>query len=319
MNTVIGTDIHEAVRLLSSGGNVAIPTETVYGLAANALDAAAVLKIFATKQRPAFDPLIVHIPSADSLSDYASEVPPGAKELAKKFWPGPLTIVLRKKNIIPDIVTSGLDTVGLRVPDHPLTLGLLRTAGFPLAAPSANPFGFVSPTTALHVAEQFSGKIPYILDGGPCRVGIESTIVGFEGNDCVVYRLGGLPVSEIEKITGPVRMEVNVSSDPKAPGMMKSHYAPSIPLKFGQINDLLKENKDVKCAVLCLKDDFIHTSNVHTVRALSPSGDLTEAAHRLFAAMRELGSSGADLIIAQVFPEEGLGLAINDRLRRAMA
>lgn len=319
MHTVTGTDIDEAARLLSLGETVAIPTETVYGLAANALSEAAVLKIFKTKQRPEFDPLIVHVPSVEAVSLYADEFPEQAQLLAEKFWPGPLTLILKKKSVIPDLVTSGLDTVGIRIPRHELTLKLLRSVDFPLAAPSANPFGYVSPVTAAHVADQFNGKIPYILDGGKCDVGIESTIVGFSEGECVVYRLGGLSVEQLREAVGEVRLFLNVSSNPRAPGMMKSHYAPHIPVRFGRAEELLKEYPENKCAVLCLKRDFPDASNIHTVIETSPKGNLDEAASNLFSALRSLEHSGADLIIADQFPEKGLGIAINDRLRRAMA
>jgi L-threonylcarbamoyladenylate synthase len=319
MHTVTGTDLNEAARLLRAGETVAIPTETVYGLAANALDPASVLKIFKTKKRPEFDPLIVHIPSPEAVSLYADEFPEQARKLAEHFWPGPLTLILKKKSIIPDLVTSGLDTVGLRVPRHELTLELLRGLDFPLAAPSANPFGYVSPTTAAHVHDQFAGKIPYILDGGPCGVGIESTIVGFEDGACTVYRLGGLSIEAIEQVGGKVKVNVHVSSNPRAPGMLKSHYAPKIPLKFGNIQDLLKEYGNLNCGILCLNRNFEIKSHIHTVIELSPEGNLDEAARNVFAAMRSLEQSGVDVILADTFPESGLGIAINDRLRRAMA
>jgi L-threonylcarbamoyladenylate synthase len=319
MHTVTGTDIDEAARLLTLGETVAIPTETVYGLAANALDEQAVLKIFKTKQRPEFDPLIVHVPSVEAVSLYADEFPEKAQLLARHFWPGPLTIILKKKPMIPDLVTSGLDTVGLRVPRHPMALELLRSLDFPLAAPSANPFGYVSPTTASHVYHQFSGQIPYILDGGPCGVGIESTIVGFENGECLLYRLGGLTIEQISEVIGEVKVQVNVSSNPRAPGMLKSHYAPSVPLKFGNLRELIEQNRHLNCGIICLKRDFETTSNIHTVIETSPEGNLDEAARNIFAAMRTLEHSGVDVILAEHFPDKGLGIAINDRLRRAMA
>jgi L-threonylcarbamoyladenylate synthase len=190
VKTIIGEIIQEAKSFLLDGNIVAIPTETVYGLAGNALDPAAVLQIFTAKERPAFDPLIVHISSIDKVELYAHSIPSQAYDLMHEFWPGPLTIVLPKNSIIPDIVTSGLDTVGLRIPNHPTTIKLLKQLDFPLAAPSANPFGYISPTSAQHVFDQLGGKIPYILDGGICDVGVESTIVGFENDKCLIYRLG---------------------------------------------------------------------------------------------------------------------------------
>jgi L-threonylcarbamoyladenylate synthase len=184
------------------------------------------LKVFKTKRRPVFDPLILHIASVNQLSLYADEIPDVAFKLAEKFWPGPLSMVLKKREIISDLVTSGLDTVAIRIPNHPLTLKLLELLDFPLAAPSANPFGYISPTTAQHVADTFNSRIPYILDGGPCKVGIESTIVGFENDQCLVYRLGGHSLSELEAVVGKVELSVNNTSNPRAPGMLKSQNAP---------------------------------------------------------------------------------------------
>src|SRR3989337_2200969 len=217
----IGTDIEKAKRLLQAGELVAIPTETVYGLAGNALNLSSVTKIFEVKGRPQFDPLIVHVPDFKAVPVYAREIPEQAKILAKQFWPGPLALLLNKKESISDLVTSGLDTVGLRCPDHPITHDLLKSLGFPLAAPSANPFGYVSPTRPEHVEEQLGNKIGYILDGGVCPVGIESTIVGFEYDMPVVRRLGGLTLEKIESIIGKVRVQINSSSNPKAPGQLR--------------------------------------------------------------------------------------------------
>jgi L-threonylcarbamoyladenylate synthase len=324
--STIGTDLKEAVRLLSAGELVAIPTETVYGLAANALDEAAVLKVFEAKQRPAFDPLIVHVHSRAQLDMVVREVPPEAEALIKAFWPGPLTLVLPKHPRIPDLVTSGLDTVGVRMPAHPLTLELLRTLPFPLAAPSANPFGYVSPTTAQHVADQLGDRIPYILDGGPCEVGVESTILGLEPHDplstldialrtyhWVLYRAGGVPVEAIKQVIGTVCPQVKHVL-PVAPGMLESHYAPRKPVFIGDIHALLKEHQG-RAAVI----SFTTKHEAWRCEVLSPSGDLNEAARHLFATLRALDASEADVILAEVFPDEGLGRAINDRLRRAAA
>lgn len=320
MDTLIGTDPSVAAEHLTNGEAVAIPTETVYGLAANALEEAAVMKIFLLKERPVFDPLIVHIESIDRLPVYAEEIPPSAYLLAKTFWPGPLTLILKKKSLIPDLVTSGLDTVGLRVPSHPLTIQLLEQLPFPLAAPSANPFGYVSPTTAHHVADQFHGKIPYILDGGPCRVGIESTIVGFdEQGRPVIYRQGGIALRDVEAVAGAAKLMLSTSSNPKAPGMMKSHYAPKIPLVCGDMQSLAKVHRHKKCALLCLTPPGEIPQNIVTVVALSPSEDLQEAARHFFSSLRTLEQSGADLIIAEWMPDRDLGPALNDRLRRAAA
>lgn len=313
MAAVIGTDLKESARLLSAGELLAIPTETVYGLAANAFDEAAVLKVFEAKQRPAFDPLIVHVHSMAQLSDVVREIPPEAEALMRAFWPGPLTLVLPKHPRIPDIVTSGLDTVAVRMPAHPLTLQLLRALPFPLAAPSANPFGYVSPTTAQHVADQLGGRIPYIIDGGACSVGVESTIIGLEEGHWVLYRAGGVPVEAIEQVIGTVRPQVKHVL-PVAPGMLESHYAPRKPVFIGDIQALLKQHSG-RAAVI----SFTMKYEAWRCEVLSPSGDLNEAARHLFAILRALDSSEAEVILAEVFPDEGLGRAINDRLKRAAA
>jgi L-threonylcarbamoyladenylate synthase len=313
MAAVIGTDLNAAARLLAAGELVAIPTETVYGLAANAFDEAAVLKVFEAKQRPAFDPLIVHVHSREQLASVVREVPPEAEALMKAFWPGPLTLVLPKQARIPDLVTSGLDTVGVRMPAHPLTLELLRALPFPLAAPSANPFGYVSPTTAQHVADQLGERIPYILDGGACTVGVESTILGLDAGHWVLYRAGGVPVETIEKVIGTVRPQVKHVL-PVAPGMLESHYAPRKPVFIGDIQALLKQHQG-RAAVI----GFTTKHEAWRCEVLSPSGDLNEAARHLFATLRALDASEADVILAVVFPDEGLGRAINDRLKRAAA
>jgi len=317
MTTKIGTDINYASGLLQAGSLVAIPTETVYGLAGNALDENVVLSIFKTKERPEFDPLIVHVSSIAQVEKYAQDIPQAAYDLMQRFWPGPLTLLLNKKNNIPDLVTSGLNTVALRMPNHPLTLNLLNSIDFPLAAPSANPFGYISPTTAKHVADQLSGKIPYILDGGACEVGIESTIIGFENNVCTIYRLGGMAVDEIEKVVGEIQITGSSVSDPRAPGMLKSHYAPAKPVYFGEMSHLIKTHALKNAAVLCFTGDDHDFPQDVPVYTLSPHGNMEEAAKYLFAALREFDQSGAQFLLAEKFPEKGLGKAINDRLMRA--
>lgn len=315
MKAVISQDIHKAKDLLESGELVAIPTETVYGLAANALNADAVVKIFETKNRPHFDPLIVHVASLEQAQSLVEDFPSHAKLLAEKFWPGPLTLLLKKKSVVPDLVTSGLETVGIRMPEHPLTLELLRSIDFPLAAPSANPFGYISPTTAQHVSAQLGDKIQLILDGGPCEVGVESTIIDCTSDIPVVVRLGGLGVEKIESIIGKVAVNTTSSSKPSAPGLLLSHYAPRKPFLLGDIHALLEENRDKKVALITFKGEALHSR--HSV--LSTEGSLSEAAHNLFKAMRELDESDAEVIIAELVPDHGLGRAINDRLRRAAA
>jgi len=309
----IGTDLARAKTLLMQGELVAIPTETVYGLAGNALNAEAVARIFEVKERPTFDPLIVHVPDWASVGRYASEVPPKAALLAENFWPGPLTLLLPKRQNIPSLVTSGLDTVGLRCPNHPLTRALLQQLDFPLAAPSANPFGYISPTSAAHVNAQLGNRIPYILDGGPCEVGIESTIVGFDGEQTVVHRLGGITVEQIEEVVGPVSVHIHSTSNPQAPGQLASHYAPRKPLLLGSLPALLQAHAHRQVGILSFQTDYRHAHQV----VLSPAGNLREAAQKLFTALRELDGEDVDIILAERVPHEGLGRAINDRLQRA--
>jgi len=311
----IGTDIQKAKALLEAGELVAIPTETVYGLAGNALNTAAVAKIFLVKNRPQFDPLIVHIHDIDAAKELVSGITEKAYILAKQYWPGPLTLVLKKKSIINDLVTAGMDTVGIRCPNHSLTRQLLNSLSFPLAAPSANPFGYVSPTNPNHVNEQLGDKIAYILDGGNCQIGIESTIVGFEADQPVVYRLGGLSIEALEALIGKVSLEPNVSSNPKAPGQLQSHYAPGKKVILGKIEELLQEYPAHCSGLLTFQTDF---NSPHQF-ILSPLGSLTEAAQNLFSALRGFDKMPVDVILAELVPDSGIGRAINDRLRRAAA
>lgn len=312
----IGKNIDFAADLLLKGKLVAIPTETVYGLAANALNENAVLSIFEAKQRPFFDPLIIHLPNIESIAKYAELKDKRLIKLATTFWPGPLTLLLTKKIIIPDLVTSGLAQVAVRIPEHTLTLELLKKIYIPLAAPSANPFGYVSPTEPMHVNNQLGSKIDYILDGGPCQIGLESTIVGIEDNNICIYRLGGLAIEEIEKVIGKVELKINSSSNPKAPGQLESHYAPQKPLLIGDINELLKLNVDKKTAIICFGEERFSQTNTNIFN-LSKTKDLSEAAINLFKFLRLADECQADIVICEPLPEIGLGRAINDRLKRA--
>ncbi|MCB0650885.1 MAG: threonylcarbamoyl-AMP synthase [Saprospiraceae bacterium] len=313
---MIGNDIQQAKFLLRKGEVVGIPTETVYGLAANAFDEMAVAKIFAVKNRPSFDPLILHTSSLESMDEFVMEIPEKARRLAASFMPGPLTLLLPKKAIVPDIVTSGLPRVAIRIPFHPLTLELLRTLDFPLAAPSANPFGYISPTTAQHVADQLGHKIPYILDGGPCHVGMESTILGFEEGVPTIFRKGGLAIEAIEKIIGPVQVKEHSSSNPASPGMLESHYAPGCPVFIGNLPELIEQHKGKRMGVITFKDHYAEIGKDLLI-VLSEKGDFTEAARHLFSGMRQLDRQKPDIILAELLPEKELGRAINDRLRRA--
>lgn len=315
---MIGTDLTYAASLLSSGKLVAIPTETVYGLAGNALDVQAAAHIFAVKDRPNFDPLIIHTSSLDRVTAWTKPMPPLLRRLADHFMPGPLTLLLEKKAIIPDLVTAGSPLVAVRLPAHPMTQELLQQIDFPLAAPSANPFGYISPTTAQHVADQLGEKIPYILDGGPCRVGLESTIIGLENGQLTVFRKGGLSVEQIEAIAGPLKVKAHSTSNPQAPGMLKSHYAPRVPLMVGDLPTLQRGRDPERTGVLAFRQKYEQIPSKNQI-VLSPTGDLEEAAAHLFAALRKLDSMPLDVILAEYLPEQGLGRAINDRLKRASA
>lgn len=319
LSAIISHDIILAAELLRKGQLVAIPTETVYGLGANALDVTAAAAIFKAKNRPSFDPLIIHQSSAERLFQYAINIPPAARRLAKHCWPGPLTLVLDKSAAVPDLVTAGLATVAMRVPDHALTQVLLNGLDFPVAAPSANPFGFVSPTTAEHVNDQLGDRIPMILNGGPCSVGLESTIVGFPDGEPVVYRKGGLAIEQIEEILGlPIQVMEHGNSRPAAPGMLSRHYAPGNRIELSQSPITKVEWANYQAAVVFGKGRTTSwTENQVNYFDLSPSSDLAEAANRLFSVLRMLNRGKFPAVLIELVPEEGLGRAINDRLRRA--
>ena len=314
--SIISKDIQKAVQLLTEDQLVAIPTETVYGLAGNIFSEKAIKSIFSTKKRPFFNPLIVHIPSIDSLSDLVTHVPEKAKLLAAAFWPGSLTLVLKKSNKIPDLITAGKDTVAVRVPNHPITLALLKKLPFPLAAPSANPFGSISPTKPTHVENYFRNSIKMVLDGGSCANGIESTIIGFENEEPVIYRLGALPLEEIEAVVGAISIKNKKEEKPDAPGMLARHYAPKTSTFL--VDDVaaeIEKNTGKKMGVLVFKSS-LNNENITEI-ILSKNGSLQEAASRLYSAMHDLDSKNLDLIIAERFSEFGLGKSINDRLQRA--
>ena len=314
--SIISKDIKKAVQLLTEEQLVAIPTETVYGLAGNIFSEKAIKSIFSTKQRPFFNPLIVHISSVKSLNGLVTHVPDKAKLLAAAFWPGSMTLVLKKSNTIPDIITAGKDTVAVRVPNHPITLALLKKLPFPLAAPSANPFGSISPTKPAHVENYFRNSIKMVLDGGSCTNGIESTIIGFENEEPVIYRLGALPLEEIEAVVGRISIKNKKEEKPEAPGMLARHYAPKTSTFL--VDDVaaeIKKNTGKKMGVLVFKSS-LNNENITEI-ILSKNGSLQEAASRLYSAMHDLDSKNLDLIIAERFSEFGLGKSINDRLQRA--
>lgn len=312
----IGTDVLKAKAILEKGNLVAIPTETVYGLAGNALDVASVTKIFQVKNRPSFDPLIVHTNSLERASSFLKHIPDMAHQLAEALWPGPLTLLLEKQSNIPDLVTAGLDRVAIRIPDHPMTLQLLTQLDFPLAAPSANPFGYISPTEAAHVDEQLGDQLEYILDGGPCIVGVESTIIGFENSQPWIYRTGGTSIEQIEALIGPVSVQSHSTSNPKAPGMLKSHYAPRKPLILGDLPTLIQQHAGENFGILSFDQSFDAVEPEKQI-VLSPSGKIQEAAQKLFGALRMLDKMPVKFILAEYVPTNGIGKAINDRLKRA--
>lgn len=314
---VITSDIDQVADSLQNEEVAAIPTETVYGLAGNIFSEKAIRRVYEVKQRPLFNPLIVHIADVSEMGKVASSIPPLAQALAEKFWPGPLTLLLPKKDTVPDIITAGKDTVAVRVPNHPVTLALLQQLPFPLAAPSANPFGSISPTTAEHVAAYFKDEFPFILEGGPCKKGIESTIIGFNEEGAIIYRYGSLAIEEIESITGPLQEYIRNEENPDAPGMLLRHYAPATKtILSSDIEKSISENLGKRIGLLLFNDQ--HQSNqVAVVETLSANGSMEEAASNLYAAMHRLDHNDLDIIIAERFPDKGLGRSINDRLQRA--
>ena len=313
----ISDDIQRAINELTNGNLIGFPTETVYGLAGNALNESSILKIFETKNRPAFDPLIVHTFSIEEVKKFVRETPKKLSLLMEKFSPGPITFLLPKKNNVPDLVTSGLDNVAVRIPNHPVALKLLSSLPFPLAAPSANPFGYVSPTTSKHVNDQLGNKINFILEGGDCEVGLESTIVGLEDDKVTIYRLGGISVEDIVNVVGEVQIKSHSSSNPAAPGMLKSHYAPSKRLILKK--DFRKTKADFQNIGYIGFDTFNSEIPEQNQLLLSANGDLNEAAKNLFAVLREIEHRDQKVFVVDLVPEAGLGKAINDRLRRATA
>lgn len=317
MMTLVSKDLLKASEILNREELVAIPTETVYGLAGNIYSDTAIKKIFEMKKRPFFNPLIVHIHSVEQVKDLAVDFPEKAQQLAKVFWPGSLTLILPKNDTVPDLITAGNNTVGIRMPDHALTLELLKNLPFPLAAPSANPFTHISPTKAQHVKNYFDGKLEMVLDGGNCANGIESTIVGFENDEPVVYRLGSISTEEIEKVIGNVSVRNNKEQAPNAPGMLEKHYSPRTKTYLVQdITDFIKQHPEKKIGLL-LHSTNHKNFNVSNVIYLTKTGNLKEAASNLYSAMHKMDQLDLDMIIAQRLPNYDLGQSINDRLERA--
>ena len=315
---MITKDLRLAIDLLIDGKLVAIPTETVYGLAANAFNELAVAKIYQAKNRPQFNPLILHSNSLARFKSWGIELPKEAIRLAEKFSPGPITFVVPKSNLIPDLVTAGHNSVAIRIPNHPLTLALLSELSFPVAAPSANKSGSISPTQATDVEEQFRNDIAAVLDGGPCNIGLESTIISFMENHPKLLRLGGLSLEEIEEVLGKSLDRTNLinNDNPEAPGMLSRHYAPTTPLYLGESSALLTEAKYSEMVYIGFNQSHNHIPLGNQI-LLSKTGDYAEAAKNLFGALRQADKMQQKLIIANLLPEENLGRAINDRLRRA--
>lgn len=304
--------ITRAAEIIRAGGLVSFPTETVYGLGADALNPSAVAGIFEAKKRPFFDPLIVHIADIIGLDDLCLNIDRRAEKLAEKFWPGPLTVVLEKKDIVPDLVTSGLSTVAVRIPSHPVAIALIKAAGTPVAAPSANRFGCLSPTTAQHVENQLNNDIDMILDGGPCSVGIESTIIKIDSSGLYLLRSGGTPIEEIEECLGEKVKTGKEGPVPEAPGQLPWHYSPE--KKVIITDSLPAEDK---------RGGFLYFTNPSPISppertlVLSQRGDLKEAAANLFSHLHTLDSMDIDIIYAEPLPCTGLGAAIMDRLDKA--
>jgi L-threonylcarbamoyladenylate synthase len=319
-----------AAAVIRGGGLVAFPTETVYGLGANALDEAAVRRIFKAKARPSDDPLIVHICKYEDLEVIAGQIPALTATLAEAFWPGPLTLVLPKSRLVPDSVSAGLNNVAVRMPAHPVALALLRSAGLPIAAPSANRFGHTSPTTAAHVLQDLGQHIDMILDGGEASVGVESTVLDLTGTLPVILRPGGLTREEIERLIGPVGLQGKSRPGPQiSPGLLDSHYAPRArlilctgqgPAVLEQIKTLARHHMHQGQHVgLLLADGDLDGSGMPDVPVitLGPEDDLPEIARNLYAGLHRLDDLGVDVILARSFAVSGLGLAVNDRLIRA--
>lgn len=319
--------ISAAAKILREGGLVAIPTETVYGLGANALEPAAVARIFEVKGRPQDNPLIIHVTGAQWLPRYCAEIPPIAYVLARKFWPGPLTMILKRQPLVPDATTAGLDTVGVRCPNHPVTLSIIREAGVPIAAPSANTSGRPSCTSAADVLEDVGGRIEGIVDGGPCAVGVESTVLDLTCEPPKLLRPGGLPVEDIERLIGHVDVDRAVhrmlekGERPAAPGMKYRHYAPKAPVTVvagapAASAREIERRMGPASGIICF-DEYVPLFAGHEVHPLGPCADKQIQAQRLFEALRTFDGTNVTEILAQCPDNRGLGLAIGNRLKKA--
>jgi len=320
-------DIAAAAAILRNGGLLGIPTETVYGLGANGLDAEAVRHIFEAKGRPGDNPLILHVPEASWLERCCHSIPDAAYMLAEKFWPGPLTMILPRREIVPDAVTCGLDTVGMRCPDHPVTLAIIRAAGVPVAAPSGNRSGRPSPTCARHMLEDMDGRIDAIVDGGPCGVGVESTIIDLTVTPPRLLRPGSLPLEALEDVLGEVAVDKAVlaplsgGEKPRAPGMKYRHYAPKAPVTVvtgegGRTARYIRERLGKHTGVICF-DEYAGQFPDCTLQTIGSAWDTGEQARRVFDALRSFDGTGVEAIYAQCPGDAGLGLAVANRLKKA--
>jgi L-threonylcarbamoyladenylate synthase len=316
---LLTTDINLAIMALQNDDIIGLPTETVYGLAGNIYSEKAIKKIFETKKRPFFNPLIVHIKNIDYLDVVAQNIPAKALLLAQHFWPGPLTLLLDKRADVPNIVTADKPTVAVRIPNHPMALALLQQLNFPLAAPSANPFTTISSTTAQHVKEYFDKDLDIILDGGECTKGIESTIVGFTGDDVIIYRLGAITETDLEKIVGEVSIYIGQDDKPIAPGMLLKHYSPKTKtvLLENDVN-LQLNNLAIKKIGALVFNKKIDDERIVEQEILSKASNLEEAAKNLYASLHRLDKSDLAIILIELLPNEGIGKSINDRLRKAV-
>ncbi len=309
-------NIKKAAEIIRSGGLVAFPTETVYGLGADGLNPIAAAKIFEVKERPAFNPLILHIADLEQFYELTNIHANHIEEVIHKFWPGALTLVVPKKDIVPEIITSGQSYVAVRMPDHPVALELIRQSKTPIAAPSANKFSMLSPTSAKHVKKQLGDNIDMILDGGPCKIGVESTIIKVNKDSYELLRPGGIELEQIEKVVGKVIViPKHKDTIPVAPGMLPYHYAPETPLDFLTKTNL-KKYEGKKIGALFFKENKTgHHFGIEKI--LSPGGNLKEASANLFAYLHELENERLDVILTEKFPDKGLGRAIMDRLNKA--
>lgn len=323
--TAVG--VETAANIIRAGGLVGIPTETVYGLGANGLDSEAVRHIFEAKGRPQDNPLILHVPDASWLERYCHDIPATAYALAERFWPGPLTMILPRQSVVPDVTTGGLDTVGVRCPNHPVTLAIIRAADVPIAAPSGNTSGRPSPTCAAHMVEDMNGKIDAIIDGGPCGVGVESTIIDLTVQPPRLLRPGGLPLESLQEVLGEIAVDaallrpLGAGEQPKAPGMKYRHYAPKAPVTVvtgsgtasaAYIAAHLGENTGVICF-----DEWADAFPGCVIERMGPADRKDEQARRVFDALRAFDSTDVTEIFAQCPDETGLGLAVANRLKKA--